>query len=262
MKIGNSPGDPLIVVTAAHLLMRKSIFVSVAADSELIAWLGARGSNEVVLNERSWVLAGDRLRTRYQLDDNGSKLYATHPDSLIDIAAFPLTIGVRGELDGGPIKVARVKSIGEGYPLPRREVTLGMSVFFLGFPNVPGTDGILPVLRAGSIARIGSGSEFLIDGVSLGGNSGSPVFLAGGVTTPASKPALLEIQQPRFLGMVVGHLGQSGVFVEPSGDGRVTFVAREIENLGLARACWSDDILKVAEAAMVQAAKIREKMKP
>ena len=88
---------------------------------------------------------------------------------------------------------------------------------------------INPLVRGGVLAwKSDDSKEFLVDGTSYGGNSGSPVF---------TQYDLLHNKPPALIGMVLGHLAEPVDSTDSIG--RI--------NEGLARCIWIDDILKLAE---------------
>jgi hypothetical protein len=192
----------------------------------------------------TWTIEGQRLRTSFTTRIDSIDHYASHPS--LDIAAFPIGIGSRVGIDEDTLRVSPIRYLVRSFVLPREQVSLGDQVYFLGFPGGLGSlDPISPVLRGGNIAWIDpQAAEFWIDAVSLGGNSGSPVFTAAG------RELDLTPRPSMFIGMVFGHHGQRVLLPTVHEETlSIRIAATEIENWGLARAVWAKDILSVVEAA-------------
>jgi len=243
------PGPVAIVITAKHLLNRPSICVSVPAETSFVAYCSNNQlrCDSLQVQGYTWDLDGSKLRCRVSLRDCSRDLVVSHPDSGLDIAAFPLEIPKWLTVNGDTVLVSKCLLLGPGYFLNRETIPLGTRTYFLGFPMGLGAgDCISPVLRSGSVAYIDHfGKEFWLDSVSMGGNSGSPVF------TGSERTVSLRYSPPQIVGMVVGHFCEHRTFLEevstPKGMVVVSAPA-ELENWGLARAIWAKDILVLLES--------------
>lgn len=239
-----------IVVTCEHVLRNEDIYVTVNADSNLIADLSRRNIDSIVFVKRTWILKDGKLRCRVPLTRTPTPSYVIHPT--LDIGAFLIDIGaVTIDNFGNEYKVCDIKTLPQSRTLKRSEVSLGTETYFVGFPYGIGAKGsINPLIRSGSVAWIQDGlNEFLMDAISFSGNSGSPIFTKG---TQTPKPNVIGWQSPYLIGMVIGHLGESieGVITQPNE--KVNIIQRtniETQNWGLARCLWYDDIEEVVMKA-------------
>lgn len=227
-------GKP-IVVTCAHLLKRKEIYVTVTADSELINLANEKNKKNFILEHSKWMLEGNKLRHKVILKKGVT--YITHPNKSMDIAAIPVWLSAYyGELN----VTKTIKIATNSRNRYKKGVSLGDEVYFVGFPFGIGTEDILePLVRSGSIAWFSKESKiFLLNAFSNPGNSGSPVF------TKRS----YEISGSFLIGMVIGHIPELIEF--PTSklgcDKSKTFVPL---NIGLAQCVWIDDIMTVVELA-------------
>ncbi len=221
-----------ILVTCAHLFKRRDFYVVVRPDSSLKSTLINSSYNSIVMGKNVWELHGDVLRTKIILKEDSS--YILH-DSL-DIGALLLGLATKISLNIGDSTV--IRPITKTSMLPRsvfkgrNKIGLGTDIYFVGFPFGIGTSGgyfeaglfsekiPTPLIRSGIIAWVSdSNKEFLLDSFSYGGNSGSPVFTKRTFNQPG----------PMLIGMVTGHLGP------------------EVENFGLAKCLWIDDIQDVVK---------------
>jgi hypothetical protein len=222
--------DNPIVVTCAHLLKGSEIYVSVTADSEFISYIQKnkpKGQNyALILGNCRWVLVEGKFRCSFELKEN--ETFVTHPS--LDIAAFPITLGSNAEIDGIRMQITKVQGIPKSLLVSSKEINLGDDIYFVGFPFTIGTKDITlhPLVRTGCIAWYSPNhNEFLLDALSYSGNSGGPVFLKRSI----------QGRSPNLLGMVIGHYGMT---IENLG---------EVENFGLARCLWIDDIIDVIQQA-------------
>ena len=241
----SSPDSPY-VVTCAHLLNRDQVYLRLNADSSLVRAADRAQWRIIKIGERTWELAGQTLRTEVDLRSLRPRAIAT--DSLRDIGVFKLDVG--SAIQVGPqqegVLFADAKRIPSSGIRKRHDLALGDELYFVGFPLGIGTGRKLePVIRSGSVAWLSLESdEFLIDALSYGGNSGSPVFskaIFGRTRGEASWDA------PYLVGMVIGHVGQdvNGVLTQP--DPKQLVFERQFvsSNFGLVRCVWIDDILEV-----------------
>jgi hypothetical protein len=209
-----------IIVTCAHLLKGSEIYVKVPADSELI--LCMKGDNDsITMGESTWKLQNNNLRLRVKLTKN--RTYVTHPDTSLDIAAFPIGLWTSADTKKGHLKFTKTTMMSKSYTRTRSDIFLGDEVYFVGFPFGIGTQGTLtPLVRSGSIAWLSNESKiFLLDAFSYPGNSGSAIYTK----------MKLQDSYSCLVGMILGHLGTDS------------------ENWGLARCVWFDDILPIVQRA-------------
>jgi hypothetical protein len=239
--------DGLIVVTCAHLIKPPKIFVGVNADSILIAEMRIRNLKEVFINDSKWKLAGNKLLCEIKIDTI-NKNYVLHKN--LDIGAFKINITTSISLDSNKTQqITRVSGIPKSGIRYKKDVNLGEEFYFIGFPFGIGTSNELePILRSGSLAwKSKFSSEFLLDAMSYGGNSGSPIYSKSII----KKPGELSWDGSYIIGMVIGHYGESleGLLIQPDPK-QNTIVRSEIAgNWGLARCVWMDDIEPIVRLA-------------
>jgi hypothetical protein len=240
-----------IVVTCAHLLKNPEIYVTVNADSSLIAKYQNHKIDSLRLAKRTWVLQDGKLRCRVRLTKTPIETFVVHPT--LDIGAFLIDLGSAALDDSGRVtqELCKLKMLPASRILHRKEVATGDEAFFVGFPFGLGTESsVNPVIRSGSVAwEDPTTSEFLLDALSFGGNSGSPVFTKG---TLSRKPQVIHWEDPMLIGMILGHLGDSleGILTQPNP--ALNIVERksvELQNWGLARCVWVDEILPILDNA-------------
>jgi len=234
--------DPILVVTAGHLLRADTLFVSLSADSAFVDYAKRTAAKPLIMGGRSWLLVGSRLRTAVAMIDNGEKVYRIAEG--VDLGAFPISIPGDVTADGEPLRTARARFVTPSFMASRPEIRIGADTYFLGFPlGLGSNDPIAPVLRKGAIAWINPHqAEFLIDAVSLGGNSGSPVFTYAGISPD------LRIAQSRLVGIVVAHHSDSRLVLQQDpATKRVEMAPLEIENLSLAKAVMAREIIALAD---------------
>jgi hypothetical protein len=150
--------------------------------------------------------------------------------------------------------------------LSTADVDVGTDVFWIGlFTSHAGNTRNEPLVRTGRIAalpldgvltRLGPMTAYLIDGVPLGGFSGSPVFSnlgtlrsVGGVVQTADRPVI------RLIGMLHGHFTISQSTVE--GRGEADDTAPSIHT-GIGVVIRSDDIVEMLSHPAIRA--VEEKL--
>jgi len=220
------------VVTCEHVLRNREIYICLPVDSIFAKKMREHGQSVIDFFGQKWLLSGNKLRARYELIPN--KTFVT--DKSLDIGVFSINISNKAfENDTTEVKVAKIKGIPKSMIITSDKVPLGIDVYFTGFPLMIGTEyglyvkgftGLFsddipnPLVRKGSVAwKSNNNNEFLLDALSYGGNSGSPIF------------TISDFQNKSYLiGMVLGHL--------PS---------EKSDNIGLARCIWMDDILGLVE---------------
>ena len=178
-------------------------------------------------------------RERYYLIGKDLKpLWIGHPDSTIDVAALKISLP-NVKIDVRILGYSRFKDFDS--------LEVGEDIYFFGFPlGVVGSKGKgdFPILRSGVVSYksleltyVGDATvdsaEFLIDGFSFGGNSGSPVLTR---VTSGRKSALV--------GIVKGHVPLNyRSIIEKAGPDTVSFE----QNTGLAIAICADRIRETLE---------------
>ena len=220
------------VVTCEHVLRNRDIYLCIPVDSVFSNKMMAAGQDSIKFINQVWFLTGNKLRTRYELEENKNFL----SNKLLDIAVFSINISNDAfENDTMKVNVGKTKGVPRSMIRLKKDIPLGTDVYFTGFPLSIGTEhgfyfkgftGLYsdnipnPLARKGSVAwKSDFNHEFLLDAFSYGGNSGSPVF------------TINDIQNKSYLiGMVLGHL--------PS---------ENSENIGLAKCIWIDNILELIE---------------
>jgi S1-C subfamily serine protease len=175
--------------------------------------------------------------TRLQIareSDDGTALWAFHPDPEVDVAVTGVLHGRLKQL-GLVEKLAPLLST-QCYPITKMkelQVVEGDGVFVVGFPlGIVSEPRSRPIVRSGCIARIQDvfdqgGDSFLVDAQVFPGNSGGPVFRV------PSAMSVTEDSDPGvgLLGIVYAYAPYSDVAVSPqTGKARVIFQ----ENSGLA----------------------------
>ena len=244
------PDAPTIVVTAKHVLERAEVAISIPADPDLVEFMSAAGLSRAEINGQDWELVGERLRSLHLCSEG--ELWVAHPDTSIDLAAFPLAVGSEHDIEGRVLQVANVRVITRSFSVDLEDIDLGAVAYFLGFPRGFGSaDPILPIVRFGNVAwKDPLGDEFWLDAVSMGGNSGGPAYLASATLGGQSASLQLATEPARFIGVVFGHWSERGLLLMPGESaGGMMGVEREIENLGLVRVIPVERVFEVAELA-------------
>lgn len=144
---------------------------------------------------------GYRIRTTLNLLNSQSRVpfWRAHPDTNIDLAILPV------------LKTLRVRILDSPRAKPSSEVSLGDIVYFIGFPIPAVGDKVYPLLRHGVVAyvfheettfgdKVYPKGTILIDGTSLGGNSGGPV-----ISLPRQGGS-----RASYIGVIQGHLTVGG----------------------------------------------------
>jgi hypothetical protein len=248
--IYNYTSGQAIIATCEHLLRRSEIYITVNADSMLLAYAKKNHLDTIVINKLKWVIDKQKLRAKVLLQTKPRPTYLTRTD--YDAGIFLIDLPSKTILDSGDtLRLSKLQAIPRSQIRMRKDVGLGDEIYFVGFPFEIGTGTKLePLIRSGSVAWLSDSSEeFLIDAFSFGGNSGSPIFSK---VILGRKPGEMGWDSPSLIGMIVGHIGDSieGLLTQP--DPKVPAVnreSREIQNYGLARATWIDAIANLIEQA-------------
>lgn len=228
-----------IVITCEHLLRNNSIFLTIEIEKkyrDTVRSLPKSEQKEIVEQLKKddvlWNTSEDFFRIKVNLKKDSS--FFIHPESL-DIAAIKIHIWGTMPINNTSYKFCNLKQIGISRILERDKISVGDDIYFIGFPSGIGSPDSSPskkyfttkspkhALRKGIISWISEDyDEFLLDAISLNGNSGSPVFKVN------YKPG----EPPYFLiGIIIGHL------------------ENEKFNIGLARCLSIDEIKKVIKLA-------------
>jgi hypothetical protein len=240
-----------IVVTCAHLLKNADIVVTVNADSSLVANFSKHDIDTLVFLKRIWVLENGILRCRVRLTSKPIQTFLVDPK--LDVGIFLIDLPSSITIDSTHVsqRVSCLKCLPRSMIFHKSEILTGDDTYFIGFPFGLGTEKrINPVIRSASVAWQDDGTpEFLLDALSFGGNSGSPIFTKATINR---RIGVIETEGPKLVGMVLGHLGDSlqGVLTQPNTN--LQLVQRqdvEIQNWGLARCLWFDEIQPLVNAA-------------
>jgi hypothetical protein len=214
-----------IIVTCEHVLRNNQIYVVANADTTLIKEFKKLNVKTLKIRNVDWTLDGNLIRAKVDLIKN--KTFVTHADGL-DIAAFPFNItqSLIFKKDSSIMPISQILFVSDKNYGNNGMINLGEDTYFIGFPFGFGVSDVLePLLRSGVVSWVSqTNNEFLLDAISYGGNSGSPVFTK---MTPLNNKRL----KPYFIGMVVGHYSS------------------EYDNIGLARCVYIEDIIEVINEA-------------
>ena len=226
----NNGNDGLYIVTCAHVLKNPFIYVRIPAVDTASKILGKKNLQYNV-DGRLWFYDGFSFATKIDLFLN--KTFIKN-DSL-DIAIIKFDVSVPS-ID--TIQLVKLKGIAQSRIAKKERVEVATGLYFVGFPlGIGSSQGyyqskkysdskINPLVRGGIMAwKSDETSEFLVDGISYAGNSGSPVFSQ--INPWGDVP-------PSLVGMVLGHLSD------------ITVEQVDI-NQGLVRCIWIDEILKLRD---------------
>lgn len=238
-----------IVITNHHIVKRPEICVSITADTSLVNLMNKYKVKELFFNKTKWLLRGTRLYCTIKTGYPNKPMYFIHPDTTIDLAAFPIDIASSFELENGFIAKVNYLGVPKSGIRIKDSVSIGDEVYFLGFPISYGsTEKITPIVRSGSVACFNpNGKEFILDAFSFGGNSGGPIFTKSII----NKPGNLTWDSSQLIGLVYGHHGISELLLKPLADSiPITISLTELQNMGLVRCIWANDILIVYNLAI------------
>lgn len=209
------------VVTCAHLVNQKEIFITINAHDEMLKV--AQPNNGIVISNCKWMKFGKKLKGKIILSDLSKDEFII--DKPLDIAIFKINLGISLPCGGKDIQFLKTEQIHKEIFITSKRIDTGREVFFGGFPlNIGNNETLEPVVRFGKLSSSISKNEYLIDSISLGGNSGSPVFTCPAINIDGGS---FVIEPEYFIGMVVGHIG-----------------IKE-QNYGLVRCVWAKDILSL-----------------
>ena len=143
-----------------------------------------------------------------------------HPteSDTVDVAVLPFATARTNEYDISPIPV---EIFATEERINKYEIGLGDEVFTVGlFTKFFGTSCLIPIVRTGNIAMMpkdklplshfGDADVYLVEGRSIGGLSGSPVFCRNTLRMPGMNQAgevrhIAGLGQMHFLGLMHGH---------------------------------------------------------
>jgi hypothetical protein len=174
-------------------------------------------------------------------------------------------------LIGAPSDEWDIKVLGEDFIVPHAalsadDISVGTDVFWIGlFTNHVGTTRNEPLVRFGRIAalpadgvqtELGRMSAYLIDGVPLGGFSGSPVYSNHG-TLRAVEGVIRTANSPivRLIGMMHGHFNIDQATVE--GKAAAEDMAASSIHTGIGVVIRADDIVEMLSHPSIREAEKR-----
>jgi hypothetical protein len=252
-----SPGF-YYIVTCEHILRNTTIWVKVPVTDSAAFFFKANKIDSVLAGGRLWLFDGYSLKTEYSL--LLGRTFAA--DKALDIGIINLAVPGEAHFGDRSIRALSFKGLGRSLSKRQAQIEIGLPVCFIGFPfSIGSTFGYMgtgrfasksfnPVLRTGVVAwKDNENHNFLVDGVSYGGNSGSPLFTQ---IDPFSS------QPPALIGMVQGHEGERKSLVEvkidqngnpmKNPDGSLLISVAEGDfNIGLARCVWIDQIFEIID---------------
>ena len=134
-----------------------------------------------------------------------------HPtDRTVDLAVLPVDYQ-----EDADIKSVPARDFVSATDIASQSVGIGDEVFITGlFTAAPGTERIMPLVRHGNIAMLpqeqiqtemGYADVYLLEARSIGGISGSPVFVRPTVMVPTEEATLYGVGPMKLLGLVQSH---------------------------------------------------------
>lgn len=230
-------GNFTYLVTCAHVLRNSYIYVRVPSSDSATSKLGILNTSINIFG-REWQYDGFSFTTKVDLIKDQS--FVVNDSLDIGIVKFPYSSLVFMS-PKDTINLVDLKKISNSRIKRKNDIEVGSNVYFVGFPfgigsanGYVGINGITrysdvkinPLVRSGIIAwKSEQISEFLLDGVSYNGNSGSPIF---------TKDDRFGQYHTSLIGMVLGHINDQ------------TVKGVDI-NQNLVRCIWIDEILKLQE---------------
>jgi hypothetical protein len=231
-------GEFTYLVTCAHLLRNPFVYVRIPASDSATILLGKNKIAALNISGRIWSFDGYSFTTKVDLVRN--KTFVSNDSLDVGVIKFPYSgiyIFKPNDTIHG-INMVNLAKISNSRIRQKKDVEVGTNIYFVGFPlGIGSSDGyygikafsdvkINPLVRGGIVAwKSDDNSQFLVDGISYSGNSGSPVFTQGD---------LFGKYQPSLIGIVLGHLSD------------LTVQGADL-NQGLARCIWIDEILKLKD---------------
>ena len=200
----------------------------------------------------------------YQSDTSSWTFFEDDPR--VDVAV--LRIGISRKLDH---KVISRQLFAKREVVEKKQIGVGDELFITGlFRNHAGEERNIPIIRMGNIAamphervetrKMGKIHAYLVECRSIGGLSGSPVFVEVDEDVdkePNSEPQInftyytgkRKVTEVRLLGLVHGHYDLE--CIEDSTDEDVQFIESLKVNMGIAIVVPTDDIVSVLEQESV-----------
>lgn len=218
-------------------------FSYVVTASHIIEGISDKGLDKILLriNRKSgtarWI-------------ETSAKDWHFHPNRAIDVAVLRFSWLVEMDHFAFPIKQALDAEI-----IRQQHIGVGNEVFLAGlFNRHYGEQNNLPIVRVGNIAAMpseklntkrGKADGYLIEVRSIGGLSGSPVFLVLGSMRSIAGITLPNFLQFYLLGVMHGHFDETeddvvDEFVSPDASGSKTSV-----NMGIAVVTPAEKVLEV-----------------
>jgi hypothetical protein len=166
-------------------------------------------------NKETYILVNNRSGGVSQLTHIGQQWWLHPNDPSVDIAVLQV-----GFQDGIDVLAIKVSDFVTDEAINAGKVVLGDEVFMTGlFSPAPGTKRNMPIVRHGNIAmfpegqiqtELGFADVYLVEARSIGGLSGSPVFvrppLRYGIEMPKGSTAYFDaIGTFALLGLMHGH---------------------------------------------------------
>jgi len=223
------------IVTNKHIIGKhKSLYVSLPLK-------GMISNKKIILQDDNWEVTNNNIRGKVDLIPDSTVVFSRNYDLAVFKMEIPSHIVLSDNNDS--ISVERL-SIPRSGILKLNQVEVGTDVYFIGFPFHIGTEigyaydttrlfsdiASNPLVRKGLLSwKSERSNEFLIDGFSFGGNSGSPVI------TKIDR----ETGRSYLIGIVQGHLSEYDTTLKHS-----DYIKY---NAGLARCISSDQILNLIE---------------
>jgi len=227
----DSPGDNYIV-TCAHLLKNKLLYVSINADSSLIKFFDTHPTDNFIFENTYWFYKNGRLHSpiiiqkeeKYTvlIDSLNNNIFKKDTISSVvlddgnDIGVFKFTFPFWAVFENQPLDtiiIAKNAALPISMVAGKNEITIGQEIYFIGFPFGYGTDyKLTPIVRSGSIAwRSEDRKNIILDAFSYGGNSGSPIFLK---RLFSSNPNQAEWNSAQLIGMVTSHINDPNLMTK------------------------------------------------
>jgi hypothetical protein len=232
------------------------------------------------VGNRVWV----RINTKGGNQDSFDTPLASwrgHSDGNVDIAVMKIGVGDNFDHATWPLELCVINSEFDTPESGNRKIELGDEISFAGlFYPRPGQRRNLPIVRIGTVAALREepvlGREgrpmdvYLVESQSIGGLSGSPVFIdvrTAQTTSPPEwgyTPRADEASSPvrfRLLGLIHGHFGIDDVADAIADDGKEKIHI----NMGIAMVVPAEKILETlagyASEEEIEANDFRERMK-
>lgn len=173
------------------------------------------------------------------LIDTGNFTWFYHPDKTVDVAVCPFRVGEStvdcGLLDSNTFLNEKI--------IAEKNIGAGDQVFIVGlFSNFLGRERNIPIIRMGNVAmmenelintELGAMEGYLIEARSIGGMSGSPVFVHH------QQPGSPYPGGVYIMGLIHGHWGL------PIGDSKDSQKKQELLNVGISIVVPASKIIEV-----------------